>query len=65
MEKTGIDAVKMTREIRDAHHDQLLGKPWNERVAFFQEQARKLHGELQRKKTQGTQEVCIESFSGQ
>lgn len=41
-----IKAVEMTRSIRDTQHEQLKGKTWDERVAFFKEQAQTLHQEL-------------------
>ena len=41
-----MKAVKMTRRIRDTHYEQLKGKTWEERVAFYKEQARALHKEL-------------------
>lgn len=49
MEKeTTLKAVEMTRRIRDAHHEQLKDKTWEERVAFYKEQARALHEALQK-----------------
>jgi hypothetical protein len=36
----------MTREIRDSQHEQLKGKTWEERVAFYHEQAQALHETL-------------------
>ena len=53
MEKTKIRAVEMVRRIRDAHHEQLKDKTWEERVAFYREQARALHRELERKQQAG------------
>lgn len=41
-----IKAVEMTRSIRDTQHEQLKSKTWDERVAFFKEQAQALHQEL-------------------
>ncbi len=41
-----IKAVDMTRSIRDTLHEQLKAKPWEERVAFFKEQAQALRQEL-------------------
>ena len=47
MEKeTTLKAVEMTRHIRDAQHEQLKDKTWEERVAFYKEQARVLHEAL-------------------
>jgi hypothetical protein len=36
----------MTRKIRDAQHQQLKDKTWDERVAFYHEQAKGLHEAL-------------------
>ena len=41
-----IKAVEMTRQIRDAQHELLKDKSWEERVAFYHEQAQALHQEL-------------------
>jgi len=41
-----IDAVAMTRGIRDAQHEKLKNKGWEERLAFYKEQAQALHREL-------------------
>ena len=46
MEVKKIKAVEMTRKIRDAQHEQLKDKTWEERVAFYHEQAQALHEEL-------------------
>ncbi len=48
MEKTKIKAVEMVRQIRDAHHEQLKDKTWEERVAFYKRQARTLHEEIEK-----------------
>ena len=49
MEKeTTLKTVEMTRHIRNAHHEQLKDKTWEERVAFYKEQARALHEALQK-----------------
>jgi hypothetical protein len=47
-QETKLKAVEMTRRIRDAHHEQLKDKTWEERVAFYKEQARALHEALGR-----------------
>ncbi len=48
MEKaTTLKTVELTRRIRDAQHEQLKDKTWEERVAFYKEQARALHEALQ------------------
>ena len=49
MEKTKIKAVQLVRRIRDAQHEQLKDKTWEERVAFYKEQARTLHADIDRK----------------
>lgn len=49
MEKKKIKAVQVVRRIRDAQHEQLKDKTWEERVAFYKEQARALHAEIERK----------------
>ncbi len=41
-------AVEMTRRIRDAHYEQIKDKCWEEQVAFYKEQARRLHSELKK-----------------
>jgi hypothetical protein len=46
MGKKKIKAVELVRSIRDAQHEQLKDKTWEERVAFYKEQARMLHEEL-------------------
>ncbi len=50
-----IKTVEMTRQIRDAQHELLKDKTWEERVAFYHEQAQALHEELkeQRHAVQG------------
>jgi hypothetical protein len=47
MEKT-IDAVAMTRRIRDAHYERLRGATHEERIRFYREEARQLHDEVAR-----------------
>jgi len=46
MEVKKIKAVEMTRKIRGAQHEQLKDKSWEEKVAFYHEQAQALHEEL-------------------
>jgi len=46
MEVKKIKAVEMTRRIRDAQHEQLKDKTWEERVEFYREQAQALHQAL-------------------
>ena len=41
-----MKTVKMTRRIRDAHYQELKDKTWDERIAFYKEQARTLHKDL-------------------
>ncbi len=47
-----MKAVKMIRRIHDTHYEQLKDKTWEERVAFYKEQARALHEELGRTQQQ-------------
>ena len=47
-----MKAVKMTRRIRDTHYDQLKDKTWEERVAFYKEQAQALHKQLEKTRHQ-------------
>lgn len=46
MEKKAIDAVAMTRRIRDAHHEQLKDATAAERIRFFREKARRVHAAI-------------------
>jgi hypothetical protein len=46
MKKKTFDAVAFTREIRDAHHEQLKDATPEERIRFYQEKARLVHEEL-------------------
>jgi len=46
MEPTQIDAVVMTRQIREAHTEQLADTTPEERVRFYREKARRLHQSL-------------------
>jgi len=48
MEKKEIDAVKMTRRIRDAHAEQLENASPAERIRFFREKARRVHARIGR-----------------
>ena len=48
--KKTFDAVRMVREIRDEHHEKLKGKSWQERVAFYEEEARAFRKERKQKK---------------
>lgn len=50
MEKTPVDAVGMTRRIREAHAEQLKNASVEERIAFYREKARRLHEELAQKR---------------
>ncbi len=47
MEKT-IDAVAMTRRIREANYERLKGVSDEERIRFYQEAARQLHEQIAR-----------------
>lgn len=42
MEEKTINAVEMTRKIRDNHAKRLAGKSHAERMAFYRERARKM-----------------------
>ena len=46
MEPTQIDAIAMTRRIREAHAEQLKDASPEERIRFFREKARRLHASL-------------------
>ena len=41
-----IDAVAMTRRIRDAHAEQLKDATPEERIRFYREKARRVHAAL-------------------
>lgn len=41
-----VDAVEMTRRIRDAHHEQLRAKSAEEQIEFYRAKARRLQAEL-------------------
>ena len=43
-----VDAVAMTRRIRDVQHAELAGRTWEERVAYYHEKAQELHRSLNR-----------------
>lgn len=45
---TNIDAVKMTRAIRDRHYELLKDKTPEERIAFYRQKAQELHQKLNR-----------------
>lgn len=46
MKKKPFDAVAFTRQIRDAHHEQLKDATPEERIQFYRDKARQLHEEL-------------------
>jgi hypothetical protein len=46
MEPKQIDAVAMTRHIRDAHAEQLKDATPEERIRFFREKASRVHAAL-------------------
>ncbi len=46
MEKKTIDAVWMTRRIRDAHFEQLKDATAAERIRYFREKARRVHATI-------------------
>ena len=43
-----LKTIEPTRRIRNAQHEQLKDKTWEERVAFYKEQARALHEALRK-----------------
>ncbi|HEX8209245.1 MAG TPA: hypothetical protein VF584_03580 [Longimicrobium sp.] len=47
MEKK-IDAVAMTRRIRDANYERLKGASVEERIRFYRDGARRLHEQIAR-----------------
>lgn len=42
MKKNEIDAVDITRKIRDAHYDQIKDKSTEERIIFYRKKAQKI-----------------------
>lgn len=54
MEKK-IDAVAMTRRIRDAHYEQLKDATTAERIRFFREKARRVHAAIDEQPTTRSQ----------
>jgi hypothetical protein len=46
MKKKAIDAVGMTRRIRDAHYEQLKDATPAERIQFFRNKARRVHAAI-------------------
>ena len=48
--KKTFDAVKMVREIRNEHHEKLKDKSWQDRVAFYREQAQVFHERMEAKR---------------
>lgn len=46
MEPTQIDAVALTRRIRDAHAEHLKDATPEERIRFFREKARRVHATI-------------------
>lgn len=46
MDVKKINAVEMTRKIRDAHAKKLAGKSHAERIAFYRERAKKLEKKI-------------------
>ncbi len=46
MDKKKINAIEMTRKIRDEHAKRLAGKSHAERIAFYREQAKKMEKKL-------------------
>lgn len=50
--KKTFDAVKIVRQIRDAHYEQLKDRTVKEQLAFYQSRSQALRNEL-KKKLQG------------
>ena len=46
MDKKKIDAIEMTRRIRDEHAKRLEGKTHAERIAFYRERAKKMEKKI-------------------
>lgn len=46
MDAKKINAVEMTRKIRDEHSKKLAGKSHAERIAFYRERAQKLEKKI-------------------
>jgi hypothetical protein len=46
MDEKQINAIQMTRKIRDEHAKSLAGKSHAERIAFFRERADKMESKL-------------------
>jgi len=46
MDAKKINAIEMTRKIRDEHAKRLAGKSHAERIAFYREQAKKMEKKL-------------------
>lgn len=47
MAKNEIDAVEMTRRIRDAHAEELKDKPASERIDYYRSKAESLFARLE------------------
>lgn len=54
MEKTQIDAVGITRRIRDAHAEALRNATPEERIRFYREKARRLHEAVEERHGEGS-----------
>jgi len=46
MDKKKINAVEMTRKIRDEHAKRLAGKSHAERIAFYRERAKQMEKKI-------------------
>ncbi len=53
MENETIKTLQMVRRIRDAQHQRLRGKNWEERVGYYQEQRRALDEKLKQRRDLG------------
>jgi hypothetical protein len=49
MAKHEIRAVELVRKIRDEHYVELQGKTIEERIAFYEEEARRFHTKMAKK----------------
>lgn len=53
MEQTQIDAVRMTRQIRDAHAEVLQNTTPEDRIRFYRDKARRLHEAVEERQGEG------------
>ncbi len=48
--KKTFDAVRMVRQIRDAHYEQLKDKSVEERLAYYREKSKALRSDIKKQK---------------